>query len=131
MDYELLLKKAQEVSKNAYIKYSNFAVGACVLGESGKTYVGCNVENASYGISLCAERNAISNAIANGEKSILAVAIYSPNMENCTPCGACRQFIVEFQGNKEIEIITQVKNAKDGYKVYKINELLPETFTLG
>lgn len=128
MDYDLLLKKAQEVSKNAYAKYSNFVVGACVLGESGKIYVGCNVENASYGLAICAERNAIFNAIASGEKSILAVAIYSPNMENCTPCGACRQVIAEFQGDNEIEIITKIK---DGYKVYKINELLPETFTLG
>ena len=85
MDYEVLLKKAQDVSKNAYAKYSNFFVGACVLAQSGKTYVGCNVENASYGLAICAERNAIANAIANGEKSILAVAIYSPNMDNCTP----------------------------------------------
>lgn len=127
MDYEVLLKKAQDVSKNAYAKYSNFFVGACVLAQSGKTYVGCNVENASYGLAICAERNAIANAIANGEKSILAVAIYSPNMDNCTPCGACRQFIFEFQGDSEVEIIT---NTQDGFKVYKINELLPFGFEL-
>lgn len=127
MDYELLLKKAQEVSKNAYIKYSDFAVGACVLGESGKTYVGCNVENSSYGLAICAERSAIVNAVANGEKSIKAVAIYSPNMMNCTPCGACRQVIAEFQGDDAVEIITAVK---DGYKKYTIDELLPETFKL-
>lgn len=127
MDYDVLLKKAQEVSGNAYAKYSNFAVGACVLASSGKIYVGCNVENASYGLTICAERNAIANAVANGEKSILAIAIYSPNMQNCAPCGACRQVIFEFQGDKEVEIITQVN---DGYKVYKINELLPEGFIL-
>lgn len=127
MDYNLLLKKAQEVSRNAYAKYSDFVVGACVIAASGKTYVGCNVENSSYGLTICAERSAIANAVANGEKTILAVAIYSPNMENCTPCGACRQIITEFQGDKEIEIITQTKT---GRRIYKINELLPETFRL-
>lgn len=126
MDYAVLLKKAQEASKNAYAKYSKFCVGACVLGESGKTYVGCNVENASYGLTICAERNAIANAVVNGEKSIRAIALYSPNMENCLPCGACRQVIFEFQKG-EIEIITQVK---DGYNIFKINELLPEGFML-
>lgn len=127
MDYDVLLKKAQEVSKNAYAKYSQFVVGACVLATSGKTYVGCNVENASYGLAMCAERNAIANAIVNGEKSILAVAIYSPNTHNCTPCGACRQVIFEFQKDKEVEIIT---TTHDGHKVYKIDELLPEGFKL-
>lgn len=127
MDYKDLLKKAQEVSKNAYAKYSNFSVGACVLAESGKTYVGCNIENASYGATSCAERNAIFSAISQGEKSILAVAVYSPNMENCAPCGICRQVIFEFQKDKEVEVVTQIG---DGYKVYKINELLPEGFIL-
>lgn len=127
MDYADLLKKAQEVSKNAYAKFSNFVVGACVLAESGKTYAGCNIENSSYGLTICAERNAIANAISSGEKSISAIAIYSPNMENCLPCGACRQVIFEFQKNKEIEVITQIS---DNYKVYKINDLLPEGFRL-
>jgi len=127
MDYDILLKKAKEASKNAHAAYSNFPVGACVLAESGKIYAGCNVENASYGLTICAERNAISNAIANGEKSISAIAIYSPNMENCLPCGACRQVIFEFQKDQEVEVITQIK---EGYKVCKINELLPGGFKL-
>lgn len=127
MDYMELLEKAKEVSKNAYAPFSKFYVGACVVGASGKIYCGCNFENSSYGLAICAERNAIGSAIANGEKSILAVAIYSPNMENCPPCGACRQVILEFQSDKEVEIITQTKNT---YKVYKINELLPEGFKL-
>lgn len=127
MDYDVLLKKAQEVSENAYAKYSDFKVGACVLAQSGKTYTGCNVENGSYGLTICAERSAIANAVANGEKSILAIAIYSPNMENCIPCGACRQVIFEFQRDKEVEIVTKTKS---GHKVYKIKELLPEGFQL-
>jgi len=127
MDYEKLLLKAKEVSQNAYAPYSNFSVGACVLASSGEIYTGCNFENSSYGLAICAERNAIGTAIANGEKSISAIAIYSPNMENCTPCGACRQVIFEFQKDKDIDVVTQMEG---GYKVYKINELLPEGFML-
>lgn len=127
MKYEILLEKAKAASKNAYSKYSDFSVGACVLGESGNTYLGCNIENSSYGLTICAERNAIASAIANGEKSIKAIAIYSPNMEKCLPCGACRQVIFEFQKDCEVEIITQYK---DGYQINKINELLPYGFQL-
>lgn len=127
MNYSELLKNAKEVSHKAYAIYSNFSVGACVLAESGKTYLGCNIENSSYGLTICAERNAIANAIANGEKSIVAIAIYSPNMDDCKPCGACRQVIFEFQKSKEVEVITKVGN---GYKVYTINELLPGGFNL-
>ena len=68
-NYDLLLKKAKEISNNSYSPYSKFAVGACVQFESGKIYTGCNVENGSYGLSLCAERNAISTAIADGERT--------------------------------------------------------------
>jgi len=127
MDYNNLLEKAKEVSKNAYAPYSNFPVGACVLCESGKTYVGCNVENASYGLSICAERSAITNAISCGEKYILAVAIFAPKMEKCMPCGTCRQVIYEFQGDKGVDVITETK---DGLKTRTINELLPEGFKL-
>lgn len=130
MDYKNLLEKAQEASKNAYAKYSDFPVGACVLTASGKTYLGCNIENASYGLTVCAERTAIGSAIANGEKSILAVAIYSPKMKNCLPCGTCRQVIFEFQKDREIEIITQAEDDKKDYLIHTINELLPEGFKL-
>jgi cytidine deaminase len=127
MVYDELIKKAQEVSKNAYVPCSKFSVGACVLMKSGNVYVGCNVENSSYGLTICAERNAIFNAIANGETEIKAIAIYSPNMENCTPCGACRQVIYEFSKDGDAEVITRVG---DENKVYKISELLPEGFRL-
>jgi len=123
----VLIEKAKEVSKNAYAPYSKFRVGACVLAASGNTYIGCNVENASYGLAICAERNAIFNAIANGEKAISAIAIYSPDMDNCLPCGACRQVIFEFQKDKEVEIITEAKNE---IIIHKINELLPGGFKL-
>ena len=68
MEYNILMEKAKQVSKNAYIPYSHFAVGACVLTKSGKVYTGCNFENASFGLTICAERNAMGSAIADGEK---------------------------------------------------------------
>ncbi len=127
MDYEKLMEKAIEVSEKAYIPYSKFAVGACVLSENEKIYTGCNFENASYGLSICAERNAIGSMIADGERKIKAIAIYSPSMKNCTPCGACRQVIHEFQTEGGTDVITK---SGEGLKICKINELLPEGFVL-
>lgn len=127
MEYKDLLEKAQEASKNAYAPYSKFPVGACVLCSSGKIYTGCNVENASYGLTICAERNAIFHAVACGEKEIDAIAIYSPKMKKCFPCGACRQVISEFQKKQKIDVILE----KDtGFVVYKLSDLLPESFSL-
>jgi len=128
MDDEELIEKAKEVSKNSYSPYSKFAVGACVLAASGKTYTGCNFENSSFGMTICAERNAIGSAIASGEKEIKAVAIYSPNQDNCVPCGACRQVMSEFSRNDdEFKVIL-----KDGEKlnVLKLSQLLPMGFKL-
>ncbi|MBQ4123332.1 cytidine deaminase [bacterium] len=125
---EELLKLAQDASKNAYSIYSRFSVGACALYSSGNCYIGCNVENASYGLSLCAERNAISTAIAAGETGhLVKIAIYSPNSKNCLPCGACRQWFCEFEKGQEIEIILQDDN---GCCSYKINDLMPYVFKL-
>ena len=127
IDYKNLIEKAKEVSKCAYIPYSNFDVGACAIFESGKTYCGCNVENASYGLSLCAERNALSTAIAEGEKTKpVAIAIFSSKTEECVPCGACRQWIYEF--NPECLVVLQ-KDTTD-ISVYKISELLQKPFVL-
>lgn len=127
MDYEKMLQMAEEASKNAYVPYSKFPVGACVLCESGNVYTGCNFENSSFGLTICAERNAVGTAIANGERKIKAVAVFSPNMVNCTPCGACRQVLDEFKSENGLEIITKTEA---GVKVYTINELLPECFEL-
>ena len=78
MDYNELLEKAKKASENSYSPYSNFPVGACVLMESGKTYIGRNIENSSFGATMCAERSAIVNAIVNGERKITELAIYGP-----------------------------------------------------
>lgn len=128
MEYSELLNYAKDASENAYAPYSNFKVGACVLSDDGRLYKGCNFENSSYGLAICAERNAIGSAIADGVRKISAVAIYSPNQENCLPCGACRQVMAEFRPeNSDIDIIT-TDNGE--LKVYKLEYLLPESFNL-
>ena len=124
---ENLLSKAKEVSKNAYSPYSDFPVGACILYENGNIYSGCNVENASYGLSICAERNAMSSAISAGEKTkITAIAIYSPKQKMCLPCGACRQWLCEFAKNENIEIILEDKNEKPA--ILKLKDIFPYGF---
>ena len=126
---EELLNIAKDASKNAYCKYSNFPVGACVMYENGNLYSGCNVENSSFGLGLCAERNAISTAIAAGETSkIQKIAIYSPNSTKCYPCGACRQWLQEFEQGQNIEII--LENDNGDVLLHRIDELLPYSFRL-
>lgn len=128
MNYEELMQKAIEVSKNSYSPYSKFPVGACVLMESGNIYTGCNFENGSFGMTICAERNAIGTAIANGEKKIKAIAIYSPKMDNCAPCGACRQVIHEFcENDKDVDVILK---KGDELTIFTLDHLLPESFNL-
>ncbi len=128
MTNEELMQKAVDVSKNSYSPYSKFPVGACILTDKGNTYVGCNFENGSLGMTICAERNAIGNAIANGERKVKAIAIYSPNQDNCTPCGACRQVLHEFcERDEELEVIVKVG---EELKTYTLAQLLPESFTL-
>lgn len=93
---ELMAKKACEAMKNAYAPYSKYQVGACVEAEDGSLFAGCNVENASYGLTCCAERSAIFALISAGKKKIKAIALVGSGNELCTPCGACRQVIREF-----------------------------------
>ena len=110
IDYKQLMDKAKEASKMSYSPFSRFAVGAALIAKSGKIYSGCNIENSSFGMTNCAERTAIFKAVSEGEREILAIAIYSPNSDNCYPCGACRQVMYEFQGETEIVVITEHEN---------------------
>lgn len=126
-DYNLLMVQAKEASKKSYSPFSKFAVGACVLTGSGKIYSGCNIENSSFGMTICAERCAIFKAISEGEKEILAIAIYSPKEDDCYPCGACRQVMYEFQGEKEIDIITEQEN---NLNIKKLSDFLPYGFKI-
>lgn len=127
IDFNLLMNKAKEASKTSYSPFSRFAVGAAVLASSGKVYLGCNVENSSFGLTICAERCAIFKAISEGEKEIRAVAIYSPNADSCYPCGACRQVMYEFQGDEEIEVITENLGELD---INKLSYFLPCGFRI-
>jgi cytidine deaminase len=123
MNYDILIEKAQETMKNAYVKYSNFRVGAALLTKSGKIYTGCNIENSSYGATICAERVAFTKAISEGEREFEAIAVAS-NLKGFTyPCGICRQFMSEW--GLDIKIITKSEGT---VRVHTIGELLPEAF---
>ena len=115
-----LVERAMAMAQKAYAPYSHFQVGAAVLAESGKVYGGANVENASYGATMCAERCAIFAAINAGERRLTAIAV------TATPCGMCRQVMREFCDPKAFKVIV-AKSAED-YKVFTLEELLPESF---
>ena len=127
IDFQTLMNRAKEASQTSYSPFSRFAVGAAVLASSGRIYEGCNVENSSFGLTICAERCAIFKAISEGEKEILAVAIYSPNADSCYPCGACRQVMYEFQGEEEISVITEHLGSLD---IQKLSYFLPCGFRI-
>lgn len=126
-----LIELAIKAKQNAYVPYSNFKVGAALLGKSGKVYTGCNVECSSYGISICAERTALVKAISEGEREFEAIAVVGGNKDELTytsPCGACRQFLADF-GKLKV-ILGYEENNQIEYKVFEIEELLPESFQL-
>ncbi len=118
-----LIDEAYKALKYSRPVYSGFRVGAAVLGSSGEIYRGCNFENPSLMMSLCAEKMAILKALSEGEDDIKAIAIVSDSKDYCLPCGSCRQFIFEFAPAIDIYI-----DGEDGIKKYSIFELLPEAF---
>lgn len=122
-----LIYEATKSRKKAYCPYSKFAVGASVLTSTGKIFTGCNVENASYGLTICAERNAIFKMVSEGEKNIEAICIVLDAKNYGAPCGACRQVIYEFkQKGKDIAVIMATTNGK--YEIKNISDLLPYAF---
>jgi cytidine deaminase len=127
---ELLIKEATMARKNSYCPYSGYAVGACVYTDDAKTFSGCNVENASYGLTNCAERTAIFKAVSEGAKKITAIAIVGGFKEGETldyafPCGACRQVLREF-ATDDLKIF--VAKSENDYKEFTLGELYPESF---
>lgn len=123
-ELQKLIQAAIEMRKQSYSPYSNFAVGAAVLSNDGYIYGGCNIENASYGLTNCAERTAIFNAVSDGKRNISAIAIVADTDRPCSPCGACRQVIGEFK----IPCIIMA-NLKGEYKMVTLEELLPFSFS--
>lgn len=126
-----LIEKAIEMLKFSYVPYSHFHVGAALLATNGKIYTGCNIENAAYGPSNCAERTAVFKAVSEGVKDFQAIAVVGgPEgqiKDFCPPCGVCRQVLAEFC-DKEFKVIL-AKSTTD-YKVFTLGDLLPESFSL-
>ncbi len=127
MNLDDAIRAARAVSKWAYAPYSNFPVGAAILTRGGAVYAGCNVENASYGLGICAERNAAARMIADStdaeDREIKLAVVYSPNASPCFPCGACRQVLREF-GCEEVVVL----DANGNPRRYPFEEILPRSF---
>lgn len=114
---------ADRIKENAYSPYSNIKVGAALLTDSGNVYVGVNVENSSFGATVCAERSAVVSAISAGERNFVKLAV-SGTMESCTPCGICRQFLSEFSQ----DLIVVYRGNGEDLKATKLKDLLPDSF---
>lgn len=127
IDRDTMIARATEAMEKAYAPYSDYRVGACVLTDDGQLHTGCNVENASYGLSICAERVAMTGAVAKGARRAIAIAVVG-SKSPAWPCGACRQVLYEFGGG-ELELI--VAQAGKPYEVATLAELLPHAFGPG
>jgi cytidine deaminase len=125
-DARMLLERAREARAEAYAPYSHFPVGAALLAEDGEVVTGCNVENASYGLSNCAERTAVFKAVSGGRRRFAAVAVVGPRDDlACSPCGACRQVLYEF--GPDMLFVTPT-DGDGGYSVTAMRDLLPGAF---
>ena len=124
-EYDALIAAAKRARENAHAKFSNFRVGAGLRSAaSGKIYDGCNVENATYGLTVCAERVAIFKAISEGERQFDAIAVVTDTNTLTPPCGACRQLIWEFCG----DVPVVMSNLKGKVEVFKMSQLFPKPF---
>ncbi len=122
-EHDSLLSAARDARRRAYAPYSNFTVGAALDTGDGHVIFGCNVENASYGLSICAERSAVAAAVAGGFRDFTAIAIAGPDGVLTSPCGACRQVLAEFNPS-----MTVIYTTPDGPAAATIAELLPHSF---
>ncbi len=119
-----LFDEAKAAAGRAYCPYSHFAVGAALITDDKRIYSGCNVENASYGVTLCAERNAITSMVRNGGRKIETIVVYTPTDKPTTPCGACRQVINEFSPHAHVICICDGNERIE----LELEELLPRAF---
>jgi cytidine deaminase len=125
---EPLVEAARRVRRHARAPYSRFRVGAAVLDERNRIHVGCNLENASYGLTVCAERNAVAAAVAAGARRIRAVAVVTSARPSASPCGACRQVLVEVGGPDVAVVLAAPSGGR--HKIYPLGALLPDAFVL-
>jgi cytidine deaminase len=124
-EYRELVKVAQRAKISAYSPFSKFRVGAALLTNDGTIFTGCNIENSSYGLTICAERVAIFKAISSGASKFVAIAVVSDDLGFTPPCGACRQVLLELAGDIDFVMM----NSKNRHKILKISSLLPFAFT--
>lgn len=129
MKTEGLLEAAAKAARKAYAPYSNYKVGAALLCADGKVFTGCNVENASYGLTVCAERTAVFSAIIAGRRDFVAMAVVADGDRMPYPCGACRQVLAEFC-REEFSVYIAKADALKDYEVVCLAELLPHQFKL-
>jgi cytidine deaminase len=126
-EYQGLVDAATSARERAYAPYSGFQVGAALLGESGRVYAGCNVENVSYGLSSCAERNAVFRAVGDGERRFTAIAVVTAAAAPTPPCGACRQVLSEFAAGGDMDVVMVTTGGTR--KTRRLSALLPESFS--
>ena len=124
MTPEELVRQALAAMKFAYVPYSGFTVGAALLTKSGKVYLGCNIENAALGSTICAERTAACKAVSEGRRDFVRIAVYGDGEHYCYPCGACRQFLAEFA--PDMEVLSAMGGGR--YVSNRLSELMPYTF---
>jgi cytidine deaminase len=125
-DWKELVAAASRARRAAYAPYSGYQVGAAILGGSGRVFEGCNVENASFGLTLCAERSAIAQLVASGERNLVAVAVVTAGPEPGAPCGLCRQALAEFVD--DVPIALAVAGDEAPRKMTSLADLLPQPF---
>jgi cytidine deaminase len=121
-----LLAAARLAANNAYVPYSGFPVGAAILTRDGTIVTGCNVENASYPLTVCAERVAVGNAVAAGQRDFVAIAVSAPKLTTVTPCGGCRQVLNEFR--PAVGDLLIVLDGEESPEIVPLGELLPRSF---
>jgi cytidine deaminase len=124
IDAAKLMRAAEDARRNAHAPYSRFHVGAALQARSGRVFLGCNVENASYGLTICAERNAVFQAVSAGETEFVAIAVAGPPGSGTPPCGACRQVLNEFAPHLPVIY----RGAKGRVRTTRLDRLLPEAF---
>jgi cytidine deaminase len=123
---QTLLDRAREVAQRAYVPYSNFPVGAAALTADGSIFAGANVENASFGLTICGERSAVTALVSAGHRDIVAIAVSAPRVPLTTPCGACRQVLNEFRPVDEDMIV--ILDDRDSGRAIRLGDLLPKAF---